>query len=536
MARLRYIDDDCVFRTIRLADSKFVFGRGDTCDHVIAHDLVSREHTRVDRDADGRYRIRDLGSRNKTYVNGQQISETLLSQGDVVRIGPRIFEYLEEDGAFGGVDLSFLTPDRQDPPETEWIKIKTPVTLPLAEWGELGALGLDAGHPARAEDVALAALGRLLLLFGADRGFVGLRGETKKEIRLVAHRGLDGGPGSVRTPVSQTFVYSAQLQSVAGRYPMKKGKIDARAGMATAAMVAPLVYRGDIVGVVYLDRPTSGQVFSETAMQQLAVAGAHVGTLMGEASARLVSMEATIAPAWLSTLRRLQISMTVPPTSSRTFEIGVKLIAGNSRCGDFCDVIHIGEDRTVLVVVDAGGQGVSGFIHASGVRSAIRTALTVDGSPCDIASIMSAVNQTIAGQSSRQLVACTVIDIDPSAGAVRYVNAGGPPPMVLVGPGRMVTLDQPSLLLGIDANYGYETTSVDLPGVFRVIAHTDGLQEMANAGGEAIGNQKIHDLLLEREAFGGCSEILSRVVDACERHRGNVLPDDDALIVVASHG
>lgn len=536
MAHLQYFDEQQVPRTRTLGREKFLIGRVEPCQLVIEDDLVSREHARIDRDPDGRYRIRDLGSRNKSYVNGQQISETLLTHGDIVRIGTRVIEYVDELFNDDVLDLSFITPDRNDPPGTQWIKTKPPVTLPLTRYGELAVLGADAGYPARAEDVASAALARLVLILGADRGFVGLRGESNKELRPVAQRGLVARAGAALMPVSQTFVYSSLLQSVVGRYPQKAGQVDAKIGYAGAGLVAPLLYRNEVVGIVYVDRVAANQPFPESAHQEIAVAGAHIGALMADASQRLVSGERTAGPAWLGTLRRMQLAMTVPPERSRSFDVSVKLIAGRARCGDFCDVIHLGDERVFIMTIDAGGQGVTGLVQAGGIRTAVRTALGIEGGTRDVAAIVSAINATMVARRSRQLVTFALVDIDPAGGQIRYVNAGGPPPLMLVGAGRLVTLDQPSLVLGIDPNYAYEASTVDLPSSFRVIGHTDGLPEMANAAGEAFGTQRLHDLLLEPEAFGTPGEIVTRIVEACDRHRGGAAPDDDALIAVVSHG
>ncbi len=537
MTQLRFFDERHVLQTRTLGKEKFVIGRIEPAQLIVADDLVSREHARIDRDPDGRYRIRDLGSRNKSFVNGQQINETLLSHGDIVRIGPRVFEYLDHSHSpQGSLSLDFLTPDRNDPAGTEWIKTKTPMALPLTRYGELAVIGSGAGYPSRAEDVASAALGRLLLLLGADRGMIALRGEGSKELRPVAHRGLATGPGVACMPASQTFMYSALLQAVAGRYPQKSGQLDAKAGYAAAALVAPLLYRGDVVGVVYVDRPTARQVFPESALPEIAVAGSHVGALMADASQQLVSSEPEVAPAWLATLRRMQLAMTVPPTGSKSFEVAVKLLAGRARCGDFCDVIHLGEDRVCMLVIDAGGQGIPGMVQTGGIRSAVRTALTVEGGTRELAAIMTALNRTMTARQARQLVTCSIVDVDPRGGQISYVNAGGPPPLMLVGAGRLVTLDQPSLVLGIDPNFGYETTAIDLPSAFRVICHTDGLLESANAAGEAFGTQRLHDLLLERDSFATPAQIISRVVEAVERHRGGSAGDDDALVAVISHG
>jgi DNA-binding response OmpR family regulator len=48
-----------------------VAGRSEGCDIVLADDVVSRRHVSIRRNAD-RFVIRDLGSRNGTFLNGQQ--------------------------------------------------------------------------------------------------------------------------------------------------------------------------------------------------------------------------------------------------------------------------------------------------------------------------------------------------------------------------------------------------------------------------------------------------------------------------------
>ena len=59
---------------------------------------------------------------------------------------------------------------------------------------------------------------------------------------------------------------------------------------------------------------------------------------------------------------------------------------------------------------------------------------------------------------------------------------------------------------------------------------------MPNAAGDPFGSQHLHDLLLEREAFGTPQDIVAWIVRETEQHRGETNPDDDALICVVSHG
>lgn len=48
---------------------------------------VSRKHAVFERRGDGSWFVRDVGSLNGTYVNGEQVDETKLASGDEVQVG-----------------------------------------------------------------------------------------------------------------------------------------------------------------------------------------------------------------------------------------------------------------------------------------------------------------------------------------------------------------------------------------------------------------------------------------------------------------
>lgn len=71
----------------------FVLGRSDTADLQIHSHRVSREHAVLVHE-DREYRVRDLGSTNGTFVNGQRVEETVLDHGDMLTIGDVEFTFL----------------------------------------------------------------------------------------------------------------------------------------------------------------------------------------------------------------------------------------------------------------------------------------------------------------------------------------------------------------------------------------------------------------------------------------------------------
>jgi len=532
---MRYLDDAGHLRTTELGQGRFVVGRIGSCSITFVDDMVSREHAQIDRLDDGRYRVRDLGSRNKTYVNGQLIAETVLSGGDLVRIGEHILEYVDDTTPTGKITLDFLTPDHTDPPGSEWIKIKTPVTLSLDQVERLSGLTSSFGVIVRPEDVADAGLSHLLVDLQAERGFVALRGESKKDLRIIAHRGLQRVAGESLTPVSQTFVYSALLQQVAGRYPTNASQIDPKAGFAGTAMVAPLLFRGEVVGVMYIDRPVSKKTFTAMALQQFTAAGAQLGALIASASRRMAHTAVREGMASMSVLRRLHALLTPSVSDLPDFEASSKLLNGQGRCGDTCDLVGIGPGAACALILDAGGQGVAGLAMAAAVRAALSAALTVPDTPPDLGAVFTAVNRSFGALPGRQFIGCCACHIDITAGRLSYVNAGGSVPLLIPAPTRMQSLDQPSLILGTDPDYGYEATVVDLPPQFRLFLHTDGLLDDCNAGGEAFGENRLKNVLLDRKAFTTPAELVELVAATFAEHLAGHPRDDDALIMVVAH-
>lgn len=89
------------------AGARFLLDRDDTivgrhpdCE-IFLHDVtVSRRHSEFQRGPDG-FTLRDLGSLNGTYVNGERVEERHLASGDEVQIGRFKLLFLEGGSSEG---------------------------------------------------------------------------------------------------------------------------------------------------------------------------------------------------------------------------------------------------------------------------------------------------------------------------------------------------------------------------------------------------------------------------------------------------
>ena len=81
-------------REIPLPASQFIIGRSSRC-HLRPHsEQVSKVHCAIGRKAGNRVVVRDMKSRNKTYINGMPITGTVMvKDGDILGIGPLQFRF-----------------------------------------------------------------------------------------------------------------------------------------------------------------------------------------------------------------------------------------------------------------------------------------------------------------------------------------------------------------------------------------------------------------------------------------------------------
>lgn len=87
MASLRFDSGPRTGEKVPLDKDKVTFGRGKSCDCVLAHPTVSREHFYVERN-NGKHFLVDQGSENGTRANDERISWIELEDGDAIRAGP----------------------------------------------------------------------------------------------------------------------------------------------------------------------------------------------------------------------------------------------------------------------------------------------------------------------------------------------------------------------------------------------------------------------------------------------------------------
>ncbi|GAA1979796.1 hypothetical protein GCM10009718_15780 [Isoptericola halotolerans] len=217
-----------------------------------------------------------------------------------------------------------------------------------------------------------------------------------------------------------------------------------------------------------------------------------------------------------ATLQRSLLPTELPQIDGWTLEALYEPTGGGLAGGDWYDALPLDGDRLALVVGDVSGHGLTAAATMGQLRNALR-ALMLTGSPAvrAVGQVDQLVRATLPGQVATVVVAV----VDTASGAVEYVTAGHPPPVV-VGPDGASTvpvLGAPPLGVGTRDDRSGSAT-VERGGA--LVLYSDGLVERRD--------ESIVDSLERLRATTGQTTRAARLLELV-RDPGS---DDDATLLV----
>lgn len=101
--RIRYTDPDGKITELLLAEQPITVGRSPDADIITLDERASRMHCSV-RIWDGEYYVKDLKSKNGTYLNHQRVEMAKIKPGDKIRLGNSILNV--DDKKAAGTDTT----------------------------------------------------------------------------------------------------------------------------------------------------------------------------------------------------------------------------------------------------------------------------------------------------------------------------------------------------------------------------------------------------------------------------------------------
>lgn len=198
--------------------------------------------------------------------------------------------------------------------------------------------------------------------------------------------------------------------------------------------------------------------------------------------------------------------------------------------GDYYDVFNLDKSRLAVAIGDVSGHGLSTGLVMAMVKAAITT-LVEEGA--DETSLFHRLNELVFRSTERRAfmtLAFTIFDLDRRT--IRHTNAGHLYPYLLrKGEPTPISIESPSLPLGVRANLVTQTVEVDLKEGDTIVYLSDGIVEAQDENGEPLGFEQLEQLLaLHTEASP--SAIRDEILDAVAKHSGPRPADDDRTVMI----
>jgi Nif-specific regulatory protein len=283
--------------TYFLTEAEVRVGRDPSNSLAISDLSLSRRHCLFCQEEDG-YKIRDLDSRNGTFVNGGVVSERRLNHGDQISVGESVFVFLlkedTDEGIMGAVefddhvtqataqirpqDVLYLQPER--------ILKELPATSRLGRnLNALLKISRIVHSISNLDQLQAQILELIFEAVPAERGAILLDGQgTEKFSSLFAHPGSAtigaAKPGSAKPGeplrVSRTITRQVMEKGVAilgADVPASRG-LSGVESLVTfnvrSLLCVPLTVFQRVIGCIYLDTTTSSTRFDKDHLELVA--------------------------------------------------------------------------------------------------------------------------------------------------------------------------------------------------------------------------------------------------------------------------
>lgn len=189
--------------------------------------------------------------------------------------------------------------------------------------------------------------------------------------------------------------------------------------------------------------------------------------------------------------------------------------------GDYFDVIPLAHERTLIVIADVAGKGMSAALLAANIQALVRSRAA---SAIDLVDVAQQINAHVHAYTPTERYATAVfVLLENATGDVIYVNAGHNAPMI-AGPGASAQLRATGVPLGLFPESSYSARSEQLPPGGSLLLYTDGLTDAieGDAPEEAV-----------RAAMRGTPEAMLGSLKKLIQTR---LSADDVTLVVVQRG
>jgi len=524
-----------------------ILGRSPNAQVRLRDPSVSRQHAKITRSVNG-YIIEDQDSTLGTLVNGVQITVSHLRHNDEISIagsslrfidGPLerlgtadfLLVYQEGDAQVVSVDASeFASLQPVAPQDAEGV-------LRLSR--RLNAmLAVSRAASSSLEPAALLneVLRHCLEVFpNAERALVAMPQRESQSLvvrSLLMREGVEAGDVSLSRSLSAEVLYKGH--SVVSNCGTWDGTQKSGPQLCPSLMVSPLICRGQMLGLMYVERVNPCPPFTSEDLEVLTGMATQVALALYTAQMHESLMRQSRTEQELMAAHEVQkrfMPRGVPKLPGFTF------VAHYDPCrdvgGDLYDFITLDSNRVGVVVGDVSGKGFAAALVMAWVASQIRVAAHQQSRPADV---LAQVNERLMEARQDDLFVTLFYGVlDRWTMSLEYCNAGHVPPLIRRAQAGFVEVveDETGLPVGMVSNPTFEQGRVFLDQGDTLVVVTDGITEAMDPQKRMFGIDGLRDAMT-RSSSNPTSLVCTVLSEIREFVREEPQYDDITIVAVGA--
>jgi len=295
-------------------------------------------------------------------------------------------------------------------------------------------------------------------------------------------------------------------------------------------MVVPLIYHGQVIGVIDLESPRlnyfteeHARIFSTLAPQiAIAIENARLYERAVRSEAR---MERDLERA-----REIQIHL-MPSTSPVIpgMEVRARFQPARELGGDLYDFLTYGKDRYVLAIGDVSGKGAPAALYGAMAIGTLRSLAPQRLMPGEMLKKLNVL--LLERKIEGHFITLTYSIWEPKSKTLRLANSGMPLP-ILVRKGRGHVIRAEGVPLGLLEHTEYQETVLTLEKGDVLALFSDGLVEATNPHQEEFGIRRLENFFREQAQKPAAKIIETVFADIARFEDGRPRRDDQTLVLI----
>ncbi len=525
-------------RTLDLEDQPVSLGRASANSLSYPDESkLSRNHAVFEPEGDG-WILRDLDSRNGTFVNGERVEgQRALAAGDEITASGLTIAYDEVDPTGSVIfDTQALTPLSE---ATQFMRLdailQTTILLvkdkpeTSTRWtGPALALlraGRELATPRPLNELFEVILKLATDAVSAERGV--LLTLEQGDLRVKARQGDDFRISkSVRDQVMDDRM-SLIIKDIMVDPNWQAHESIVSQGIRSL-MAVPLQTDDEAIGMLYLDSGTSGEFTSED-LELLTVMANIAAIRIEHERLAVVEQRKKLLESELEQAGDIQRQcLPEGPPDFEGFDIAGYGLPCRGVGGDYYGYFPLKDGRLCVVIADVAGKGMPAALLVMNLQARIQILAQELTDPAQIAARLNVSMNSVCPMG--KFVTCFVCAVDSESGAVTYCNAGHERPLLVRKSGKVDELAEGGAVIGIFEQLDYASGQAVMDSGDSLVLFTDGVSEAMDPNSNELGVDRLGGLFKGRNG-ASASAMVERVNGAVQLWQSGESAHDDFTMV-----